>query len=35
MLPLQARVDLGATAIKGYAAFCKAPTLPEPHHQIL
>ena len=34
MLPLRARVDLGAMAIKGYSAFPKAPALLEPHHQI-
>ena len=35
MLPLQARVDLGAMAIKGYSSFTKAPALLEPHHQIV
>ena len=30
MLPLQARVDLGAMAMKGYSAFPKAPALLEP-----
>ena len=30
MLPLQARVDLGAMAIKGYSAFPKAPALLAP-----
>ena len=34
MLPLQARVDLGAMAVKGYSAFPKAPALLEPHQQI-
>ena len=34
MLPLRARVDLGAMAMKGYSTFPKAPTLLEPHHQI-
>ena len=34
MLPLQARVDLVAKAIKWYSAFPKAPALLEPHHQI-
>ena len=34
MLPLWARVDLGAMAIKGYSAFPKASELLEPHHQI-
>ena len=28
MLPLWARVDLGAIAMKGYSAFPKTPTLP-------
>ena len=31
-LPLQARVNLGAIAIKGCSAFLKAPALIEPHH---
>ena len=35
MQPLQARMDLGAMAMKGYSAFPKAPALPEPHHQIV
>ena len=35
VLPLWARVDLGAMAIKGYSAFPKAPTLLEPHPQIV
>ena len=35
MLPLRARVDLGAMAIKGYSAFPKTPALPEPHYQIV
>ena len=35
MLPLRARVDLGAMAMKGYSAFLKAPALLEPHHQIV
>ena len=35
MLPLQARVDLGAMAMKGYSAFPKALALLEPHHQIV
>ena len=34
VLPLRARVDLGAMAMKGYSAFPKAPALLEPHHQI-
>ena len=29
MLPLRARVDLGAMAMNGYSAFPKAPTLLE------
>ena len=32
MLPLQARVDLGAMAMKRYSAFPKAQALLEPHH---
>ena len=35
VLPLPARVDLGAMVIKGYFAFPKAPELLEPHHQIV
>ena len=35
MLPLRARVDLRAMAMKGYSAFPKAPALLEPHHQIV
>ena len=35
MLPLQARVDLGAMAMKGCSAFPKAPALLKPHHQII
>ena len=35
MLPLQARVDLGAMAMKGYSAFPKAPVSLEPHQQIV
>ena len=35
MLPLRARVNLGAMAIKGYSTFSKAPALLEPHHQIV
>ena len=35
VLPLWARVDLGALAMKGYSAFSKAPALLEPHHQIV
>ena len=33
MLPLRARVDLGAMTIKGYSAFLKVPALLEPHHE--
>ena len=32
MLPLRARVDLGAMAMKEYSTFPKAPALHEPHH---
>ena len=35
MLPLRARVDLGAMSIKGYSAFPKAPALLKPHYQIV
>ena len=35
VLPLRARVDLGAMAMKGYSAFPKAPASLEPHHQIV
>ena len=35
MLPLQARVDLGAMAMKNYSAFPKTPALLEPHHRIV
>ena len=35
VLPLRARVDLGAMAMKGCSAFPKAPELLEPHHQIV
>ena len=35
VLPLRARVDEGAMAIKEYSAFPKAPLLLEPHHQIV
>ena len=35
MLPLWARLDLGAMAMKGYSIFPKAPALLEPHHQIV
>ena len=33
MLPLRARVDDGAVAIKWYSAFPKAPALLEPQHK--
>ena len=35
VLPLQDRVDPGTMAVKEYSAFHKAPTLQEPHHQIV
>ena len=35
MLPLWARVDQGAIAMKRYSALPKAPALLEPHHQIV
>ena len=35
VLPLWARVDLGAMALKGYSTFPKAPTLLESHYQIV
>ena len=35
MLPLRARVDLGAMATKGYSAFSKDPASLKPHHQIV
>ena len=35
VLPFQARVDLGAMAMKGYSAFPKVPASLEPHHQIV
>ena len=35
MLPLRARVHLGARAMKEYSAFPKAPALVELHHQIV
>ena len=34
MLPLQARVDLGVMAMKGYSAFPKAQALLETHHHM-
>ena len=35
MLPLRARVDLGAMAMKGYSAFPQGPGLLKPSHQIV
>ena len=35
MQPLQARVDLGVMAMKGYSVFPKALALLKPHHQII
>ena len=35
VLPLRARVDMGAMVMKGYYTFLKAPALLEPHHQIV
>ena len=35
MLPLQARVDLKAMAMKVYSTFPKAPELHEPHSKII
>ena len=35
VLPLRARVDLGAMAMKGYTALPKAPELLEPQYQII
>ena len=35
MLPLQARVNLGMIAMKGYLAFPKGPVLLKPYHQIV
>ena len=35
MLPFQARVDLGAMAMKGYSAFLKVPELLETHIRLL
>ena len=35
MQPLQARVDLGAMAMKGFSTFSKAPALLEPLNQIV
>ena len=35
VLPLRARVDFKAMAMKEYSAFPKAPALLEPHYQIV
>ena len=35
MLPLKARVNLGAMALNGYSTFLIAHALLEPHHQIV
>ena len=35
VLPLQARVNQGAMAMKEYSTFPKAPALLEPHYQIV
>ena len=35
LLPLRARVNLGAVAMKGYSEFPKAPALLKPHSQIV
>ena len=35
VLPIWARVDLAAMAIKGYSAFPKAPGLLEPYRQVV
>ena len=35
VLPLRARVDLGAMAMKGFSTFRKAPAIVERHHQII
>ena len=35
VLPLRARVDMGAMATKGYFAIPKTPALLEPHYQIV
>ena len=35
LLTLQARVDQGSMAVKGYSAFPKAPALLESHRQIV
>ena len=35
VLPLWIRVDFRAMPMKGHSAFFKAPSLQEPHHQIV
>ena len=35
VLPRQAKLDLGAMAMKGYSVFPKALALLEPHHHIV
>ena len=35
MMVLLVRVDLGVIVMKGFSAFLKAPTIVEPHHQIV
>ena len=35
LLPLRAKVDLGAMAMKGCSVFPKAAASLEPHHQIV
>ena len=35
MLPLRARVDMGAMAMKGYSAYSKSLSLPLLHHHII
>ena len=35
VLPLRAKVDLGAMVMKGYSEFHKAPVLLKIHHQIV
>ena len=35
VLSLRVRVDLEAMVMKRYSTFTKAPSLPEPHHQIV
>ena len=35
MLPLRARMDMGAMAMKGFSRFSKAPALLKPQHWIV